>query len=334
MISQPLRPLRHRLIYPAMALFMVVLVMACQGQPPEGTGQKEADCPMVSQGENQSCVPTEIKRLITLDGAAFEYAIALGLEPIATVPSNFQAQLPALMTNARNIQNIGKGEQPNLEAILGTNPDLIVGLDSHQSIYPQLSQIAPTVLFPFEHSGQWKKVFASIGNALHQQTATQSALAAYQARSTDFRTQMGDRLDNLQVSVIRLYPDGINLYLKDSFAGTVLQDAGLARPPSQNISAAEAQQKFGNPIQTRISREVLEQADGDVIFLWTGENTSQGNEEAKKRLQQLQQDPLWGQLRAVKAGKVYEVPSYWIGSGPIAANAILDDLYKYLLGEN
>ncbi|WP_228015143.1 iron-siderophore ABC transporter substrate-binding protein [Synechocystis salina] len=236
-----------------MALFIVLLVMACQGKPPQETGQKEADCPMVSQGRNQSCVPKTIDRLVTLDGAVFEYAIALGLEPIATVPSNFQTQLPALMTNAENVQNIGKGEQPNLEAILGANPDLIVGLDSHQSIYPQLSQIGPTVLFPFEHSGQWKEVFASVGNALHQQAATQSALAAYQARSTDFRTQMGDRLDNLQVSVIRLYPDGINLYLKDSFAGTVLQDAGLARPPSQNISAVEAQQKFGNPIQTRIS---------------------------------------------------------------------------------
>ncbi|AGF50300.1 iron(III) dicitrate-binding periplasmic protein [Synechocystis sp. PCC 6803] len=311
-----------------------MLVVACQNPSQREAVKNSEDCVIVNQPEDQACVPKTIDRLVTLDGAAFEYAIALGLEPIATVPSNFQAQLPALMTNAENIQNIGKGEQPNLEAILGTNPDLIVGLDSHQSIYPQLSQIGPTVLFPFEHSGQWKEVFASVGNALHRQAATQSALAAYQARSTDFRTQMGDRLDNLQVSVIRLYPDGINLYLKDSFAGTVLQDAGLARPPSQNISAVEAQQKFGNPIQTRISREVLEQADGDVIFLWTGENTPQGNEEAKKRLQQLQQDPLWGQLRAVKAGKVYEVPSYWIGSGPIAANAILDDLYKYLLGEN
>ncbi|AIE73431.1 Iron(III) dicitrate transport system, periplasmic iron-binding protein FecB [Synechocystis sp. PCC 6714] len=317
-----------------MALLMVALVMACQGQPPGETGQKTADCPMGSQAVDQSCVPTEIKRLITLDGAAFEYAIALGLEPIATVPSNFQTQLPGLMNNAQNIQNIGKGEQPNLEAILGASPDLIVGLDSHQSIYPQLRQIAPTVLIPFEHSGEWKKVFVSMGTALHQQAATQSALEVYQARSADFRAQMGDRLNNLQVSVIRLYPDGINLYLKDSFSGTVLQDAGLTRPPSQNISAAEAQQKFGNPIQARISREVLEQADGDVIFLWTGENTSQANQEAQKRLQELQQDPLWGQLKAVRAGKVYEVPSYWIGSGPIAANAILDDLFKYLVGEN
>jgi iron complex transport system substrate-binding protein len=35
----------------------------------------------------------------------------------------------------------------------------------------------------------------------------------------------------------------------------------------------------------------------------------------------------------VQAGKVYEVPGYWIGRGPIAANEVLDDLSTYLLEE-
>jgi iron complex transport system substrate-binding protein len=305
--------------------------VACQPPPQQEAIKNPEDCTVVNHGPRETCVPTTIDRLVTLDGVAFEYAIAIGLEPIATVSSHFQTKLLALMTNA---QNIGKGGEPNLEAILGIRPDLILGLNYYQGIYPQLAQIAPTLLFPFEHSGQWKEVFVTMGTALNQATAVQSALAAYQARLTDFKTQMGDRLGNLQVSIIRLYPDGINLYLKDSFPGTVLQDAGLARPPSQNIGAKEAEQKFGNPIQTRISRELLTQADGDVIFLWTGENTTEGNQDAQKRWQELQQDPLWQQLKAVQGGKVYQVPSYWIGSGPIAANAILDDLFEHLLGDN
>jgi iron complex transport system substrate-binding protein len=40
---------------------------------------------------------------------------------------------------------------------------------------------------------------------------------------------------------------------------------------------------------------------------------------------------LWQQLNAVKQGKVYQVPDYWIGYGPLAANAVIDDLYKYIL---
>jgi iron complex transport system substrate-binding protein len=306
------------------------LVVACQRSPQSSAPVETASCDVVEHVAGTACVPKEIRRLVTLDGVMFEYAIALDLAPIGTVSSAFQAQLPPLMTDA---QSIGQNGEPSLEAILSLKPDLIVGLDFQQGIYPQLSQIATTLLLPFEHSGQWKEAFLKTGAALSQEGAALSELETYQARAADFQAQMGERLNNLQVSVIRLYPETINLYLKDSFCGTVLQDAGLARPPSQNIGATEAEKQFGNPIQTSISRELLAQADGDVIFIWTGENTAAANQEAQERLQELQQDPLWGQLKAVQAGRVYPVPSYWIGSGPIAANAILDDLFTYLVEE-
>jgi iron complex transport system substrate-binding protein len=303
------------------------LAVACQRSPQPKTSET-ADCIVVEHVAGTACVPNQIQRLVTLDGVAFEYAIALGLDPIGTATADYQAPLEPLITDA---QLIGKNGEPSVEAILALQPDLILGLDFHQGIYPQLAQIAPTLLVPFEHSGQWKDVFVTMGTALNQGQAAQSALATYQARAADFQTQMGDHLNDLQVSVVRLYPDTINLYLKDSFAGTVLQDAGLARPPAQDIDAATAEQRFGNPIQTSISRELFEQADGDVIFLWTGENTAEENVRLQQKLEALERDPLWQQLKAVQAGRVYRVPSYWIGSGPIAANAILDDLFKYLV---
>jgi iron complex transport system substrate-binding protein len=80
-----------------------------------------------------------------------------------------------------------------------------------------------------------------------------------------------------------------------------------------------------------ISQEVLSQVDGDVLFVWTAENEAGANQEAQKKLEKLQSDPLWKTLNVVQKNKVYFVPSYWIGSGPIAANAILDDLFKYLV---
>jgi hypothetical protein len=48
-------------------------------------------------------------------------------------------------------------------------------------------------------------------------------------------------------------------------------------------------------------------------------------------LQSVKTDPLWLQLTAVQQGRVYEVPGYWIGSGILAANAVLDDLERYLV---
>lgn len=306
------------------------LVVACQRSQQTAVSVNASDCTVVEHVAGTACIPNEIQRLVTLDGVTFEYAIATGLSPIATATGGLMDHMAEQMAQ---VQNVGQSGEPNLEQVLTLKPDLILGLDYHQGAYAQASQIAPTMLFGFEHSGQWKEVFQTVAADLGQSAAAEQTMAAYTARTAKFKTQMGERLNDLQVSVVRIYPDTINLYLRDSFVGTVLQDAGLSRPPAQNISAEEANARFGNPIQTSISRELLEQADGDVIFLWTGENTTEAAESAQKNLQILQDDPLWQQLEAVQQGRVYQVPSYWIGSGPIAANAVLDDLFKYLVEE-
>ncbi|MEA5466683.1 iron-siderophore ABC transporter substrate-binding protein [Leptothoe sp. PORK10 BA2] len=314
------------------------LAVACQRSPqPEALAT--ADCMAVEHIAGTACVPNEIQRMVTLDGVTFEYAIAAGLSPIATAGQGLMDHMAEQLAGVENVSQTG---EPNLEQVLALSPDLIVGLDSNQVAYAQATQIAPTVLFKFEHSGQWKTSFQQFAEALGQADVAQQTMANYDARTADFRARMGigkvspkeNRPNDLQVSVVRIYPETINLYLRDSFVGTVLQDAGLSRPTAQNIGADEAAALFGNPIQTSISRELLNQAEGDVIFLWTGENTAELAETAQQKLESLQQDPLWQQLKAVQTGRVYRVPSYWIGSGPIAANAILDDLFKYLVKDS
>jgi len=281
-------------------------------------------------------VPDTFARLVTLDGVTFEYAIALGLSPIATAVNGF---LDHMAEQVAQVKHVGLSGEPNLEEVLALKPDMIVGLDFNQASYAQAARIAPTVMLSFDHSGQWKTGFQRFAQALGRPQAAHEVMTAYEIHLADLR----ERLDassplahttdwrNMQVSVVRIYPESFSVYLKDSFAGTVLHDVGLARPPAQDIGADEAAALFGNPIQNRISRELIHQADGDVIFLWTGENSDQAAATAKQQLQALQQDPLWRQLKAVQNGHVYNVPSYWIGSGPIAAKAILSDLSTYLV---
>lgn len=314
-------------IHLCLALMTLGLVVACQGGTTVDQSAAVA-CREIEHAAGTTCVPKTYERLVTLDGVTFEYAIAAGLSPIATAVSGL---IDHMAEQVAQVENIGLTGEPNLEQVLALKPDLIVGLDVNQAAYAQATQIAPTVIVGFEHSGQWKASFQQLAEALGRADAARQALADYDARMAEFKTQMGTRLNNLQISVVRIYPETINLYLRDSFVGTVLQDAGLARPKAQDIGADGAAALFDNPIQTSISRELLGQADGDVIFLWTGENTAEATATAQQKLEMLQQDPLWQQLKAVQAGRVYTVPSYWIGSGPIAANAILDDLFTYLV---
>ncbi|MBF2058130.1 MAG: iron-siderophore ABC transporter substrate-binding protein [Cyanobacterium sp. T60_A2020_053] len=311
-------------------LTLTLLIFGCQSQNIENKNisLSQENCLEIEHSQGKTCIPKNWQTVVTLDSVTAENLIALGIKPVGTTFSSLSQHFEDELINVTNIGEIG---EPNLEKILQLKPDLIVGIDSNENIYNQLSQIAPTVLVKFNHSGEWREVFKNFSILINKEELWQKSITDYENRLVEFKQKMGNNLAEIEVSVVRIYPDSINLYLRDSFAGTILTDAGLSRPESQNIGAEEAQKITGNPIQMKISKEALNQADGDVIFIWTGENDPQINAELQQKIIELQKDPLWQNLKAVKNGRVYQVPSYWIGSGPLAANLILDDLFKYLV---
>ncbi|QYO67461.1 iron-siderophore ABC transporter substrate-binding protein [Leptolyngbya sp. 7M] len=155
---------------------------------------------------------------------------------------------------------MGYTSQPNLEKILSLKPDLILGLTEAERVYQQLTQIAPTILFNFESSRQWKDILMHNAETLGRTDPATGLMAAYSDRLENLKTQINSRSQPLEVSVIRIYPNTISIYTSDSFIGSILDDAGLARPSVQN--------QLG---QLDVSKETLHLADGDVIFLWSSE---------------------------------------------------------------
>ena len=116
----------------------------------------------------ETCIPREPKRIVIIGIGALSNALALGIQPIgATVPNTFsEAPDLYLKSKIQGIEIIPTGGSGfNLERILLLEPDLIVSV-SHsntRSLYPKLSQIAPTVLLPFEEiSYDWKQYFYEI----------------------------------------------------------------------------------------------------------------------------------------------------------------------------
>ncbi|MEA5621852.1 iron-siderophore ABC transporter substrate-binding protein [Nostoc sp. UHCC 0251] len=311
----------------------LMVVVACHrgGSIPLNDHSKNVACRDVEHAAGITCIPENFQRLVTLDDTSLANAIALGIKPVGAVISNFSSYWQDKLTGVKNIGTIG---EPNLESILALKPDLIAGFDYQQDIYPITSKIAPTVLLNFKHSGQWKEVFTNISVALDKKEVGQKVMKDYYRRLAEFKQKMGAKLSNLKVSVVRVYPNNINIYLRDSFCGIVLQDAGLSRPESQNFTATEAKHLFGNQIQISIGNELIEKADADVIFIWTAENDTKSNQTAKKKLEELKLSPLWKNLKAVEQNKIYIVPDYWIGGSILAANAIIDDLFKYLINFN
>jgi iron complex transport system substrate-binding protein len=277
-----------------------------------------------AMGELQ--VPANPSRVITLTAPDLGNAVALGIKPIGTVAWDLNQQglkyIESYLGNeVDEIAYLGSPGQPNLEKILSLKPDLIISQIIHRTIYSQLSKIAPTFLHDvYYDQWGWKKVLKSSGEALNRTQEVEVLLSNYQQRVESLKQKLANQGSKPTVSLIYADQSSMSFLLKDSFAGRILQDIGLPRPPLQDKPGTYSQ---------AMSFELIPQLDGDVIFL-----IPYGDSDSLDYLEQLQQHPLWSRLRAVQQGKIYQVSAeLWLSEHIIAANQILDDLFKYLLDE-
>ncbi|CAN5499257.1 hypothetical protein BH23CHL2_BH23CHL2_27350 [soil metagenome] len=265
-------------------------------------------------------IPAHPERVVTLDYFALETLIALGVTPIgASLNGTPDAQHEYIRDQLEGITPVGESlGEPDLEKIAQLEPDLILGLDLFfEERRDILEQIAPIAVFPFESSAQWKEIFRFYADAAGLADEAEAVITEYEDRVEELRQTVGpDTLADLEVSVVRVNVDDLRIYNLPTFIGVILEDVGLGRPEAQRI----------DEFSTTISREQIREADADVLFLWGG---AFGQEEQNKQLEDLADDPVFGQLEAVQNGRAYFVDGdTWIGSCILAAHSVLDDLFE------
>ncbi|MBD2091396.1 iron-siderophore ABC transporter substrate-binding protein [Microcoleus sp. FACHB-1515] len=290
----------------------------------------QSECRIVQHDLGEACVPLHPKRVVVLGG--LDAVLALGVKPVGaegTIESFYEAAFSKADLAA--IEPIGFSETGvDLEAILKLKPDLILQLAFWNYVSPTydlLSKTIPMVVVMNQTEAEWKSVFLKYAEALGKTREANQILASYHARLAEFQARMGDRLNQIKVSLVRVFPLGLSFYLKTSFPGSIVAETGLQRPPVQDVTSPQALYIDVNP-------EMLDVLDGDVMFVWSFGYNAPMIRTAQSVLKRLQSDSLWSQLKVVQQKQVYEVSSStWMGYGPIAANLVVDDLFKYFLGE-
>jgi iron complex transport system substrate-binding protein len=282
-----------------------------------GTDAKAGQWPRtIKHAMGSTEIKAQPKRVVVLDVGELDNVVSLGVKPVGLAPTEGSPELPSyLKKDAGTPKNIGTINSLNLEAIAALKPDLILGSQLRAAdSYDELSKIAPTV-FSIRPGFTWKENYLLNAAALDKTAQAKANLAAYEKRAKALGAELGTHKPT--VSMVRYLPDGvIRLYGNDSFIGTILKDVGIPRPKNQNIADLAAE----------VSAENIDQADADWIF--TG---VYGDPKATDK-SKAQGNPLWKNLKAVKDGHAYDVPdeTWYLGLGVTAANAVLDDLQKYL----
>jgi iron complex transport system substrate-binding protein len=242
-------------------------------------------------------------------------AVALGVTPVGAVRAPVNSGLLSYLEDeVADVELVGEIGEPDLEAIAALEPDLILGSELRVAdFYDELSAIAPTV-FSETVGVAWKQNLALHAEALGREDEAADLLAAYESRAKEVGASLPE---GQTVSIVRFVPGEIRLYAKDNFIGTVLEDAGIARPPVQDV----------DEFDVVVSTEQVDQAAGDVIFVGTYGDPAETDGPA------VLGGPLWERLPAVQAGDVHEVDDdvWFLGIGIGAADRVLDDLERLLV---
>lgn len=296
------------MLKPTLILLSLALLSPASAQSTSCTGRS------VPHAMGLSCVPQTPKRVVVLDTGELDAALALGVKPVGAVTALGTGFPAYLKGKTDGIADVGTISQPSLEKILALKPDLILTSKlRHGPLYPQLSKIAPTVMA--ESVGVvWKDNLKLDARALGREAQANKLLTNYSARLK--KLQLGVDRDKTSVSVVRFVPGQTRLMGRANFIGTILDDAGLRRPPSQR----------GNEFAQVVTPERIPDMDGSVLFY-----SSYGPKEATD-FATFTRSPLWSRLNVVKAGNTFEVnDDHWfLGIGILAANRVLDDLEQYL----
>ncbi|HEY9335198.1 MAG TPA: iron-siderophore ABC transporter substrate-binding protein [Kribbella sp.] len=305
----------------ALLAVAALALTACGGSQdedsPDAAGASDGFPRTVEHAMGSTEIPAKPKRVVALDASFVDATLILDTPVVGyTEYRSIKGSLPDYLGDDRTkygseAQAVGTLAEPNLEKIAELNPDLIVTAKvRHEKQYEQLSKIAPTIMS--ETTGPtWKDNIRLEAKALGQEALAEQEITAYEKAARTVGDAINAKAGNPTISVTRFVDGPTRLYQKKSFSGIVMQDAGLARPKSQDV----------DDFALEISPERIKDADADAIFV-----TVYADEKGlgQKTAAQFKANPLWKPL----APKVHEVSdtTWMTGVGLQGAWAILTDL--------
>ncbi|WP_226365182.1 iron-siderophore ABC transporter substrate-binding protein [Pseudonocardia sp. ICBG162] len=286
---------------------------------PAGQGSPEPDGVFprtVTHEMGTTTIPAEPRRIVVISTGQLDGLLSLGVVPVGStradqatmVPGYLTAAFPQYRAGLAAMADVGLRTDPAIEAVAAARPDLILAnVAGAKDFYPQLSAIAPTVMTR-GNGVNWKTDLLLVGSALGRAGAAQALVDDLAGRAR----AVGARAGSVEVSLLRIQSTRVRVFGVGSFPGSLLADAGIARPESQRFAATSRD----------LSTEELGRADGGWIFYGV-QGAAPGAAPPA-----LLTEGVGASLGAVRDRHTTAVDddTWFLNAGPQAARVVLDDL--------
>ena len=240
----------------------------------------------------QYTLPDKVETIVAASLESMEDAAILGVKPAGVlsigdaVPSYLESELSGAAL-------IGDKREPNKEAILALNPDVILGSSKYQEeVAADLNKIQTTI--PYSHiSTNWKENLELLGQLTGKEDEAKTIISDYEKKASEAKEKLSADLKDKTVLVLRIRGGSANVYPADVYLNPVIyEDLGAAVP--EVVSQAKA--------QAELSLEALAEINPDYLFLQF--ETSE-NADAPTALDDLTANPIFKSIEAAKNDKVF-----------------------------
>ena len=318
---------RRRFIIGAGGLLGAAALGAC------GAGE-EAAAPTVTSapttwryqhfmGETE--IPVQPQRIVTLSAYELDWPLLQSGAPLAgtTVTTEALDELrsfdPEVAARMEKLALLGGESGANLERLVEAKPDLVIGSWYNEDIYPDLAQIAPTVMLDYRGETDivaWQRTLAELAGLPEAGTLFASRLVEYGQRIDALKQAYPEMWPNLEWTRITDYISEIYIVdIHPNLPGVkVLTDLGAK--PSKTVA------KFPVSYAELVNLETIATYDADVIFV------SAPNAEPNDAIMPLLQNTFAGQRDQVFAvGQ-----NLWSFSNIQGCLLVLDEIERVFAG--
>ncbi|MBT2289547.1 AraC family transcriptional regulator [Paenibacillus albidus] len=283
------------------------------------TGNAAAATKTYMDSKGEVTIPMNPERIIDLTGSAIGNLLVLDVKPIAAADGSLKN--PFHEGRLEHIINVGA--EPNAEAILELDPDLIITFDYiEESQYEQLAQIAPVVRLKYG-SGTPQDLLLEFGKITRKEAAAQQWIEEWNAKIAEVKPEITKVVGDKTVSILQPYAKGIYAWGdKGGRGGEILYgDLELKAPDIIQKTLIDGEEFGGD-----LSIELLPEYAGDYIF-----TSNWGWDDGDANV--VYGSKVWKSLPALKNNQVFfidEKGSYY--NDPISLDAQLKFIVESFLG--
>lgn len=280
------------------------------------------------------------KRVVVLEWQQTEDLLSLCVTPVGASSIDGYATYVSAETLPASVTNVGERGEPDLDAVYGANPDLIVieAYSAQDELLQQLEQRDVPVLATIGADGtgqiaNMKKVFSLIGEATGRTERAEQVLAEFDEHLTAAKAQVASvDLATTDFVFFDGWIESGNVVVRPYGQGALFTEIGeqLGLTGAWTDEINDSYGSGGVDPAYGLAQTDIEglTAVGEANLIYANDGT------ADSYVTELQKNSIWTSLPAVQQGRAFEFPpGVWGAGGPRSGEQAIDAFVSVITGK-